>query len=226
MLHDDAFTIYLEQISGKPSDERRKKVQEYPHPCSEDGGYTNVRRTLIKVGTVEEITRNHRCAIVVKPPRNFDLLGAEGLKVTVAIGHTQQEPHGLYGVQAWFIPASILFEKEEFEITDCWQWWYRYDFSDADDARKTRNRTPNAHCKTCSICNKMASLTKTNSDRSSVHTGRGVGGHIPREQRQHRCMGCTWGPERGNRRQQNTCSYRSNRGCQVSSPNCSFAVND
>lgn len=97
-------------------DDRYDTIEQFSYPSRQASGadLTTTRAIIsLKPGSNFEVVLNLR--------RPFTLYSAEGVKVTIAVGHTHQEPGALNDVQAWWIPKAIL-DRNDVGITHFWCW--------------------------------------------------------------------------------------------------------
>lgn len=83
MHHEDDLQVYLEVEDDE--------VQEFAYPDgqSPNGGDVNVTRGIISTEAGKHLT------VVFETGHDFRMFAAQGLKLTIAIGHTQQKPGAL-----------------------------------------------------------------------------------------------------------------------------------
>jgi hypothetical protein len=97
MYHKDGIHVYLVA--------RGNEIEEFAYPSGQDPADTerNDTRAIISAKLNTPFT------IVLELTKNFRRFSAEGLKLTVAIGHNHQTPEDLDDVQAWHIPMDRTF---------------------------------------------------------------------------------------------------------------------
>ena len=98
MYHKDGILVHLEALG--------KKVEEFAYPPGQDPADTEWHDTRAIISA----KLNTPFTIVLELTKDFRRFSAEGLKLTIAIGHNHQTPEDLDDVQAWHIPLDHTFD--------------------------------------------------------------------------------------------------------------------
>jgi len=109
MYHKDGIRVHLEA--------KGNEIKELAHLNGQGPADTewNDTRAIIRAKFHTPFT------VVLELTEDFRLFSAEGLKLTVAIGHHHQTPGELVDVQAFHIPLNKI-SKSRFEISEHWCW--------------------------------------------------------------------------------------------------------
>lgn len=103
MRQKDNIEVWLECHDDRLTLEREV---EYAYDFIEHGGCTRKAKACFI---------NEEAGVTFKPiikfHRHFDLCGVSGVKITIAVGHRQQQPGSMNDVQAWFLPEASLQES-------------------------------------------------------------------------------------------------------------------
>lgn len=105
----DGIHVSLELLDGSP-------IREFAHPHQPD----RLQESEDDERVLRSIISSPRAApyrVKVEFGPEFKSFSSEGVKLTIACGHTEQDPGSLHDVQAWFVPKEDL-SGERVEI-DC-----------------------------------------------------------------------------------------------------------
>ena len=118
MLQNQGIEVWLRQ-----GDKRR--VEEISVTDGQDFGEDAGRTPKARTCYISQRT-GLSFAVRIKFGRDFQLFGAQGIQLSVAIGNKAQKPSSMDDVQTWFFPAKAIqrsmVEDSSFTITG-WQTW-------------------------------------------------------------------------------------------------------
>lgn len=109
MYHSTGINVYLEVGN--------REIPEYGYP----GGYNPPRDDADDCRALIHIESGTKLTVAIKLDDIFRFFSADGLEMTVAIGHKQQEPYALDDVQAWYIPKH-KFEAAGVGVSELHTW--------------------------------------------------------------------------------------------------------
>ena len=109
MYHKDGILVHLEA--------QGKKIKESAYLNGQDPADTNSKDTRARIS--EEF--NTPFTVELELTKDFRPFSAEAIKLTIAIGHSEQTPEDLDDVQAWHIPLDLI-SMSRFTINQqrCW----------------------------------------------------------------------------------------------------------
>lgn len=113
MHHQDGLSVYFEDLHKQRFEEFRIAAKDQPR-----NDKANVVRSAFNMPSRTSFK------LFLHLSKNFELLGATGLKVTIAIGRDGPEPFSPDNVQSWWVPqADIQVAKESaLDWEKLWTW--------------------------------------------------------------------------------------------------------
>jgi hypothetical protein len=109
MYHKDGIIVRLEA--------RGNDIEEFAYPTGQDPADKECKDTRAIISA----KLNTQFTVVLELTEDFRRFSAEGIKLTIAIGHTQQTPGDLEDIQAWHIPLDRTFGGN-IRISKQWSW--------------------------------------------------------------------------------------------------------
>jgi hypothetical protein len=108
MYHKDGIFVRLEA--------RGDYIEEFAYPSGQDPADKECKDTRAIISA----KFNMQFTVVLELTEDFRRFSAEGIKLTIAIGHTQQTHGDLEDVQAWHIPLDRTFGNIRISKQWCW----------------------------------------------------------------------------------------------------------
>jgi hypothetical protein len=96
---------------------RGNDIEEFAYPSGQDPADKERKDTRAIISA----KLNTHFTVVLEFTEDFRRFSAEGIKLTVAIGHNQQTPEDLEDIQAWHIPLDRTFGGN-IRISNQWCW--------------------------------------------------------------------------------------------------------